>query len=149
MNLVSGNHRIGQNLYHLEWCTKYRYKMFGKEANKKLCEEILREVAERHGIGIVELSVMPDHIHVIADIAPTMSISEALRLLKGSSSYELFKEKPNFRKRYPRGHLWSPGKFYRTVGDTDIKTTRSYVRNQGVIHQTSLPEFFPTGSPAL
>jgi REP element-mobilizing transposase RayT len=67
---------------------------------------------------------MPNHIHLIVDVPPTMSVSEALRLLKGGPSYELFKEKPNFRKRYPRGHLWSPGKFYRTVGDTDIETTR-------------------------
>jgi putative transposase len=92
---------------------------------------------------------MPDHIHVVVGIPPTMSVSDAFRLLKGCSSHELFKEKPNFRKRYPRGHFWSPGKFYRTVGDADLETTRSYVRNQGVIHQTSLSEFFQTGSPAL
>jgi len=41
MKLVSGSHSIGQNLYHLEWCPKYRYKMFMKEENKKLCEDIL------------------------------------------------------------------------------------------------------------
>jgi Transposase and inactivated derivatives len=149
MGLIRGNHRVGQNTYHLEWCTKYRYKMFRKEENRKLCEEILRKVAERHGIGIVELSVMPEHIHIIADISPTMSVSESFRLIKGGSSHELFKEKPNFRKRYPKGHLWSPGKFYRTVGDADIETTRSYVRNQGIVHQTTLSQFSPNGSPAL
>jgi len=114
---------------------------------KKLCEEILRKVAERNGIGIVELSVMPDHIHVIADISPTMSVSEALRLLKGGSSYELFKEKPNFRKRYPRGHLWSQGKFYRTVGDTDIETTRC--QKSRCSSSDHLIQVFPNGSPAL
>ena len=59
MDLVSGSHSIGQNLYHLEWCPKYRYNMFRGKKNKKLCEDILHEVAERHNIGIVELSVMP------------------------------------------------------------------------------------------
>ncbi len=58
MKLVSGSPSIGQNLYHLEWCPKYRYKMFIKEENKKFCEEILGEVAERHQIKIEELSVM-------------------------------------------------------------------------------------------
>ena len=62
--LVSGGYGVGQNLYHLEWCPKYRYKMFMKGENKKLCEKILREVAERHKIKITELSVMPDHIHI-------------------------------------------------------------------------------------
>ncbi|MBO8182862.1 MAG: transposase [Archaeoglobus sp.] len=57
--LVSGSHHIGQTIYHLEWCPKYRYKMFRKNKNKKLCEEILKEIAERHRIKILELSVMP------------------------------------------------------------------------------------------
>jgi len=52
--------------------------------NKKLCEDILHEVAVRHHIGIVELSVMPDHIHVVVQLPSTMSVSKALQLLKRS-----------------------------------------------------------------
>ncbi len=96
--------------------------MFKLEENKKLCEEILREVAERHKIKITELSMMPDHIHTVIEIPPTMSVSKAPQLLKGASSRELFKRKPNFRLRYPKGRLWSPGKFYRNVGDIDAET---------------------------
>ena len=107
------------------------------EENKKLCEEILREVAERHNIKITELSVMPDHVHTVVGVPPTMSVSKALQLLKGASSNELFKRKPNFRLRYPKGHLWSPGKFYRSVGDTDAETAIQYVRDQR-LQQTSL-----------
>ncbi len=147
MNLVSGSHSIGQNLYHLEWCPKYRYNMFKREENKKLCEEILREVAERHKIKITELSVMPDHIHTVVGIPPTMSVSKALQLLKGTSSRELFKRKPNFRKRYPKGHLWSPGKFYRSVGDTDAETAIQYVRDQR-LEQTSLDSLPTTANRA-
>ncbi|MDI6902711.1 MAG: IS200/IS605 family transposase [Methanocellales archaeon] len=135
MDLVSGSHRIGQSIYHFEWCPKYRYKMFRREENKKLCEETLRKVAERHNISISELSVMPDHIHVIVEIPTTMSISKAFNLLKGASAYELFRRKPDYRLRYPKGHLWSPGKFYRSIGDTDLETTTNYVRGQAA--QTS------------
>ena len=130
MNLVSGSHSIGQNLYHLEWCPKYRYNMFKREENKKLCEKILREVAERHKIEITELSVMPDHIHTVVGIPPTMSVSKALQLLKGASSREIFKRKTHLRCRYPKGHFWSPGKFYRSVGDADAETVLQYVRDQ-------------------
>ena len=142
MKLVSGSHGIGQNLYHLEWCPKYRYKMFMKEENKKLCEDILETVAERHKIKIEELSVMPDHIHAVVGIPPTMSVSQALHLLKGASSRELFKQKPNFRKRYPHGHFWSPGKFYRSIGDTDTETVIQYVRDQRL--QQTLLDSIPT-----
>ncbi len=147
MNLVSGSHSIGQNLYHLEWCPKYRYKMFMKEENKKLCEEILGEVAERHKIKIKELSVMSDHVHAVVGIPPTMSVSQAFHLLNGASSRELFKQKPNFRKRYPRGHFWSPGKFYRSVGDADTETVMQYVRNQR-LEQTSLDSLPTTANRA-
>jgi putative transposase len=104
--------------------------MFIKEENKKLCEEALREVAEKHGIGIVELSVMPDHVHAIVSIPSTLSVSKAFNLLKGASSHELFRKQPKFRLRYPKGHLWSPRKFYRSVGDADLETLRNYVRGQ-------------------
>ena len=140
MNLVSGSHSIGQNLYHLEWCPKYRYNMFKREENKKLCEEVLHEVAKRHKIEITELSIMPDHIHTIVGIPPTMSVSKALQLLKGASSRELFKRKPHLRCRYHKGHFWSPGKFYRSVGDADMDTVLQYVRNQR-LQQTSLNDF--------
>ena len=121
--------------------------MFKQEENKKLCEEVLHEVAKRHKIEITELSVMPDHIHTVVGIPPTMSVSKALQLLKGTSSRELFKRKPNFRKRYPKGHLWSPGKFYRSVGDTDAETAIQYVRDQR-LEQTSLDSLSTTTNRA-
>jgi putative transposase len=116
--------------------------MFMKEENKKLCEDILEEVAKRHKIKIEELSVMPDHIHAVVGIPPTMSVSQALHLLKGASSRELFKQKPNFRKRYPNGHFWSPGKFYRSVGDADTETVIQYVHDQRL--QQTLLDSLPT-----
>ena len=130
LSLVSASHSVGQNVYHLEWCPKYRYHMFMKLEHKNLCEDILRGIALRHGIKILELSVMPDHVHAVVAILPTMSVSKALQLLKGGSSYELFLKKPVFRMRYPNGHFWGPGKFYRSVGDADVEIVFQYVRYQ-------------------
>ena len=139
--LVSGAHHIGQNIYHVEWCPKYRYKMFTKDKNKKLCEEILRETAKRHNIQILEINILPDHIHLAISIPPTMSIARAFQLLKGGSAHELFKKEPKFRLRYPKGHFWSPGKFFRTIGDIDLETTTHYIRNQHNINQATLQHF--------
>src|SRR4030042_536653 len=100
MDLVSSSHSIGQNLYHLEWCPKYRYNMLRREENKNLCETILREIAQRHHITIIELSVMPDHIHTVVALPTTMSVSQAFHKLKGASAYEMFKQVPGFRARY-------------------------------------------------
>ncbi len=147
-SFVSGAHGLGQLVFHLEWCPKYRYNMFRQEKYLKLCEDILQRVAARHGIDIMEVSVMPDHVHVVVALHPAMSVSKALNLLKGASAFELFRAQPKFRLRYPRGHFWSPGKFYRSVGDTDLATTRNYVKNQREMHQATLPSF-GAGNPAL
>jgi REP element-mobilizing transposase RayT len=64
-----------------------------------LCEDILREAAERHNIGVIELSVMSDHIHIDIQLSSTMSVLKALQLLKGAYSYELFRQQSLFR--YP------------------------------------------------
>jgi|GEM_PF-1948970 len=110
MELDSSSHGYGQLVYHFEWTPKYRYDMFRKPENMQLCDEAIRNVAKRWQIGILGLSVMPDHIHCIAGLQPTMSVSKALNILKGASAYELFRRQPKFRLRYPRGHLWFIGK---------------------------------------
>ena len=140
-------HKVGVNVQHLEWCTKYRYSMFRQDKYKNLCKEILKETAERHKIIIRELFVMPEHIHMSIETPPSMSQSKALQLLKGNLSYQLFKRQPKFRLRYPQGHFFSPGAFVSSVGYNTVEVVDNYVRNQADIHQTSLTSY--TGSPTL
>ena len=128
------NHYVGISIWHFEWCTKYRYKMFQKEEYRALLEACVRRAASSHGIKFDELSVQPEHVHSVARIPGTMSPSKALHLLKGISSKLFFEKHPKARLRYPRGHLWSRGKFYASVGFVQIHTVREYVRNQDVHH---------------
>ncbi len=103
--------------------------MMRREEIRKLCKDVVHTVAARHHITVIELSVMPDHIHMVAGLPAAMSVSSALHLLKGASSHEIFQRIPAFRRRYPLGAFWSPGKFFRTVGDADADTVINYVRN--------------------
>src|SRR5208282_4518856 len=111
-NLAHDAHSVGVNEMHLQWCTKYRYGTLKKESHYSDCEISIRSVAKRHQIEIIEVGVMSDHIHVVAILPPTMSPSKAIGLLKGGSSYELFRSHPNFRKTYWNSHFWSRGYFY-------------------------------------
>jgi putative transposase len=138
---------VGNNVHHLEWCPKRRYKIFRRPDLMKVCDAAIRGAAARHRIGLVELSVLPDHVHAVAELPLDMAPSRALGLLKGASSYEIFRAVPNFRKRYPRGHLWSRGKMARSIGGVTMDVVRKYVRGQYVHHglqnpaQTSLSAF--------
>ena len=142
------SHTVGVTVHHLEWCTKYRYEMLKQDKYKKICEDAIRQQAERHNIVIRELFVMPEHVHISCEFSPSMSQSKALQLLKGGSSYLLFRQQPKFRLRYPQGHFWSPGAYAGSVGYTTVDAVDNYVRNQEDIHQTRLASF-ASGSPAL
>ena len=139
--LNSIGHAKGQWIYHIEWCPKYRYNLFRKEAHKQDMENILQQIAAEYRMKLLELAVMPDHIHTVVEVPPAMSLGKASNLLKGRSAYEFFRKHPSMRLRYPQGHLWSRGKFYRTTGDIDLEKTRWYVRHQTDIHQKTLKDY--------
>ena len=100
----------------MEWCPKYRYAIFADEAVRSDCEQILQEAATFKQLSVLELAVMPDHVHMIARSKKPIDMSEILFYLKGKSAYELFRKHPKLRKQYWGGHLWSRGSFSRTGG---------------------------------
>ena len=124
------NHSVGISMWHLEWCTKYRYKMFQQPTLRTFCEVVIKEGCKRYSIGILALNVQPDHIHLVANLPRGMTDERALQLLKGFSSFLLFRLVPEFRLRYPKGHLWSCGSFAATVGYTELEGVIKYVENQ-------------------
>lgn len=118
-------HSVGWSTWHFEWCTKYRYKMLGREDIKNLCLIAICEAAKRHRMEIINLEVDADHVHVIVSIPLTMAPSKALHLLKGLTSKLMFQLVPNFRKRYSKWHLWSQGKFMASVGHITVEKANS------------------------
>ena len=134
----SFSHSYGESTYHLWWITKYRYKILRRRGHKYVCRDILNQVAKRHNIIIHCLAIGNDHIHMVVTISPTISVSKTFQLLKGASSWALFRVIPNLRKRYPRGHLWGIGGKFRSVGDVDTQTVIEYVNRQ---NQLTLSEF--------
>lgn len=135
---VKHNHSIGIVLYCIEFCTKYRYKMFTKLEYKNLCEACIKKVCFKHNFKILVLKVMPEHTHVIVQCKSTTSLSKAIGIIKGGSSYYFFRRHPKARLRYPKGHLWSRGKFGATIGFADLQTEVNYVLHQEEHHSSSL-----------
>jgi len=125
-------HGVGQNAYHLVWRPKYAKDPFKFALVRQDCEQFLYEIALRYGFEIYELQVMSDHVHLFVEIPPTMSVSKALQLFKGISSYKLFRQHPWLRKHFRKGHFWSPGKFFRSVGNVTAETIQHYIsQSQG------------------
>ncbi len=130
------NHMVGISMWEFEWCPKYRYKMFRKWKYKKLMEACIRRAASMWKIKWIELNVQPDHIQGTASIPMNKSPSWALHKLKGISANLFFKMHPKARFRYPKGHLWTRGKFAASLGFVQIEVVNEYVRNQDQHHGT-------------
>ena len=127
---------VGANKKHIQLTPKYRYKMMRKDKIKTYCKVAIEEACKRHKIAVEILKVMPEHAHMIVDVPRTMSDSQALQIIKGLSSYILFRICPNLRKRYPKGHFWTEGYFCEGVGQSDYAATYAYVENQEMHHAT-------------
>lgn len=124
---------VGWSQWHLQWCTKYRYKIFSQK-RRDLCKTFLQEAAKRHNIVIHDYEVDKDHVHVVASIPLTMTPMKAANVFKGYTARMLFLACPELRKIYRNGHLWSPGKFMGSIGHITLEKAKKYLE----AHHTKL-----------
>ena len=100
-NYKSLNHCKYLVQYHLVWCPKFRYSVLKDNIEESL-RRILAEVCKKYQYEIIELEVMPDHIHVFISVKPTISPTDIVRTLKSITAVQLFKEFPVLKKFYSR-----------------------------------------------
>jgi|SRR3989344_7786080 len=127
-------HANGKSMWHIEWCTKYRYKVFKSEYNKNICVIALEEAAKRANVILLEREVEPEHLHLIAEIPLTVAPIDAIRKVKSISAKIIFALIPKLRLRYPKGAIWSRGKFAISVGNITLEKAKQYVQNQRAHH---------------
>jgi putative transposase len=113
--------------YHVIFCPKYRRKVLTPPIDGRL-KTILAEQVERWGQELIELEVMPDHVHLLVGCDPQFGIHRLVKLLKGFSSHALRQEFPPLKKRLPS--LWTNSYFCATVGGVTLDTLKRYVENQ-------------------
>jgi len=127
MELESQSHVKWTCKYHVIITPKYRKKILYGRLKKKI-GEILRELAERKKIEIIEGHAMPDHIHIALSIPPKYSVASVIGYMKGKSAI-LIHEKKGEYKGYWGKNFWSRGYYVSTMG-LDEKTVREYIKKQ-------------------
>jgi putative transposase len=113
--------------YHVVWCPKYRRKVLVEGVDERL-KELFAEVAERHKFDILEVEVMPDHVHLLMEVDPQFGIHRAIKYLKGYTSRVLRFEFPQLKKRLPS--LWTNSYFVSTVGGAPLEIIKQYIATQ-------------------
>lgn len=114
--------------YHIVFAPKYRRKIFYGEKRYEI-GKILRELCGWKGITIIEAEVCPDHVHMLVEIPPKMSVSSFVGFLKGKSSLMVYERWSNIKFKYRNREFWCKGYYVDTVGKNTRKIAE-YIQNQ-------------------
>jgi putative transposase len=122
----SGN-VVYSSKYHIVWCPKYRRKVLTGAIDARL-QEIIRELCQEMRVEVIALEVMPDHVHLLAEVDPQFGVHRLVKRLKGASSRYLRSEFPQLKRRLPS--LWTNSYFVSTVGGAPLAVIQQYVEQQ-------------------
>lgn len=119
--------------YHLILVCKYRKKLF---LSKEISEDIKflsYKICNKHNIKIKYMETDKDHIHYMIEIAPNISISKVVNLIKSYTTYHIW----NKHQKYLLKHFWKEKTFYTdgyfvsSIGNVSEVTLKKYIDNQG------------------
>ena len=114
--------------YHIVFAPKYRRKVFFKEKRVEI-GKILRQLCEWKGVKIIEAEICPDHVHMLVEIPPKMSVSSFMGYLKGKSSTMLDERFVELKYKYRSREFWCRGYYVDTAGKNDARIAE-YIKNQ-------------------
>ena len=116
-------------MIHLVWIPKYRKRIL-KGGLAKRIHELLVLCAATNGWEVLELKVQEDHVHIVVQFVPTVSVSKMVQLFKGKSSRIIRQEFPELEEVYWGDSFWADGYFAETAGHCNVERVLDYVRNQ-------------------
>ena len=127
MNYKSNNNIVYSCKYHVVWCPKYRRKVLVGDIEARL-KELIEQTCIEIKVDIIEMEIMPDHVHLLIEVDPQYGIHKAIKLIKGRSSFYLRKEFKSLTTRLPT--LWTNSYFVSTVGGAPLSVIKQYIENQ-------------------
>lgn len=114
--------------YHIVFAPKYRRKVFYQEKRAEV-GKILRQLCEWKGVRLLEVEVCPDHVHILVEIPPKMSVSGFMGYLKGKSSTMLYEKFGELKYKYRSREFWCRGYYVDTVGKNAGRIAE-YIKHQ-------------------
>jgi putative transposase len=114
---------------HLVCVTKYRRCVFDDAAIEWMRAHCTKVCATMEA-QLLELGGEHDHVHLLIEYPPKLSVSVLVNALKGTSSRLLRRDRPEIAERYFEGVLWSPSYLVASAGDTPLEAIKRYVEAQ-------------------
>lgn len=116
--------------YHIVFCPKYRRPVLVNGVDTRL-KELIIAVCNQLNVDIIEMEIMPEHVHLLLEIHPQLGIHKVVKQIKGYSSRILRDEFPWLKSRIPT--LWTNSYFISTVGGAPLAVIKQYIENQKTV----------------
>lgn len=113
--------------YHVVFCPKYRRCVLVDGIDERL-KELAKSFCNEHEYVLLDIEVMPNHVHMLIDIPPTECVRNVVTRLKGFLAHELRAEFRNLKTRLPS--LWTRSCFISSVGAVSLEVVKRYIENQ-------------------
>ena len=85
MKYKSNNNIVYSCKYHVVFCPKYRRKVLNNGVDERL-KELINNICQELHVDLIEMKVMPDHVHLLLEVAPQFGIHKVVKRIKGISS---------------------------------------------------------------
>jgi putative transposase len=122
-------HSVSRLTVHLVCVTKYRCKIFDAAALEWLAGHA-RQVFVKMDCRLLASGGEADHLHIVVEYPPKLSVSVLVNAFKGTSSRMLRRNRPDIASRYRDGELWSPAYFAASAGGVPLAIIKQYVEHQ-------------------
>ena len=123
------SHSFHRLTYHIVFTPKYRRRVLRGKLIPRL-RELFFECAEVNRWFVHEVEIMPDHVHILVQLPPTVTVAKAVMYFKGGSAKVIRKEFPELKEFLWGDSLWQDGYFTESVGRIDERKMRNYIQNQ-------------------
>lgn len=123
----SNNNVVYSCKYHVVWSPKYRRPVLVNGIDARL-KTIIQDRGIECRAEMLQLEVMPDHVHLLVEVDPQYGIHRLVRQIKGQSSRLLRQEFPRLRSRLST--LWTNSYFVSTVGGAPLEVIKQYIEQQ-------------------
>ncbi|HEY0764513.1 MAG TPA: IS200/IS605 family transposase [Pyrinomonadaceae bacterium] len=114
--ILSADHASFDLSHHLVFCTKGRKGVFTSSVGAALTEYWLRVAAKRE-FAIDQVSIVPDHLHLIVRIVPKLRIEDVALCLMNNGQYFIGKRYPDLLIVNGMDQLWNASAYAGTCGD--------------------------------
>jgi len=123
-------HTFTNHLYHIVFSTKNRLPLIEANIREELYKYICGIARRCNGV-VIGINGTSDHVHIFAQINPSVPVSDFVRMIKANSSKWVSEKFPA-----KRSFQWQAGYASFSVSESNSNAVKKYIQEQERHHRT-------------